>query len=95
MNRIIENKRIFKFIVISLFLLLLIVISTLAFKKNYKKPESAEYSIEKFSKVEDAVYFFGNQQKYILLNKQSDLHLGGGHYLFTTERKVMVKKKRS
>lgn len=53
MNKIIENKRMFKFIVISLFLVLLIVISTLAFKK----PESAEYSIEKFSKVEDAVYF--------------------------------------
>ena len=42
MKKIIENKRMFKFIVISLFLLLLIVISTLAFKKNYKKPKSAE-----------------------------------------------------
>ena len=74
MKKIIENKRMFKFIVISLFLLLLIVISTLAFKKNYKKPESVEYSIEKFSKVEDAVYFFGNQRKYVLLNNNSDFH---------------------
>lgn len=92
MNRIIENKRIFKFIVISLFLLLLIVISTLAFKKNYKKPESAEYSIEKFSKVEDAVYFFGNQRKYVLLNNNSDFNFGGGRFAYTTERKVMTKK---
>lgn len=66
MKKTIENKRMFKFIVISLFLLLLIVISTLAFKKNYKKPKSAENSIEKFSKVENAVYFFGNQRKYVL-----------------------------
>lgn len=93
MKKIIENKSLCKILVIALVLVPFIMIFAFWMQRSFKKQERIEYSIEKFSKVEDAVYFFGNQQKYILLNKQSDLHLGGGHYLFTTERKVMVKKK--
>ena len=92
MKKIIENKRLCNILVIALVLVPFIMIFAFWMQRSFKKQERIEYSIEKFSKVEDAVYFFGNQQKYILLNKQSDLHLGGGHYLFTTERKVMVKK---
>lgn len=92
MKKIIENKRLCNILVIALVLVPFIMIFAFCMQRSFKKQERIEYSIEKFSKVEDAVYFFGNQQKYILLNKQSDLHLGGGHYLFTTERKVMVKK---
>jgi hypothetical protein len=92
MKKIIENKSLCKILVIALVLVPFIMIFAFWMQRSFKKQERIEYSIEKFSKVEDAVYFFGNQQKYILLNKQSDLHLGGGHYLFTTERKVMVKK---
>lgn len=92
MKKIIENKSLCKILVIALVLVPFIMIFAFWMQRSFKKQERIEYSIEKFSKVEDAVYFFGNQQNYILLNKQSDLNLGGGHFLYTTERKVMVKK---
>lgn len=92
MKRKLEIRCTFKYLIIGLILLPFVMIFAFWSKQYFEKREKTEYSIEKFAEVDNSVYFFGNQQKYILLNKQSDLHLGGGHYLFTTERKVMVKK---
>lgn len=50
MKKIIENKRMFKFIVISLFLLLLIVISTLAFKKIIKNLKVLNTQLKNFQR---------------------------------------------
>lgn len=92
MKKIIENKSLCKILIIALVLVPFIMIFAFWMQRSFKKQERIEYSIEKFSKVEDAVYFFGNQRKYVLLNNNSSFHFGGGRFAYTTERKVIIKK---
>ena len=98
MRKILKNKRAFQFVFASLILIPFIIVGTVGLQQLFKEPkkveysEKVEYSIEKYHSVKENVYFFGNQRKFVLLRRGSNVNFGGEFYLYTTERKVMTNK---
>lgn len=87
MRKILKKKRTFQFVLASLILIPFIIVGTVGLQQLFKESEKVEYSIEEYHSAKENVYFFGNQRKFVLLNTDSNVGLGGGVYLYTTERK--------
>lgn len=83
------NKRVFRFTIASLVLLPLAIVF-IAWYIQKSEEGDIEYSIQEHTRIKDKVYFFGKQKEYILFG-DGDLNFGG-HFVYTTERKVMTRK---